>query len=150
MELGKVMWRIDGIYNADAQKVYEEMKSCPEVSAKEVLEKARDESTELHKCFEWDDRAAAEKYRLHQASNIIRFIIEKPTGENTEDGHGKRVFQISSERGVYQEKEYFVKNASESDKLLARALEELESFKRRYSSLKDQLMPVFDAIDSMI
>jgi hypothetical protein len=39
--------------------------------------------SELHPCFEWDDRIAGEKYRLEQAGHIIRSlkitIVERET-----------------------------------------------------------------------
>ena len=62
----KVMWRVDGFFKADAQKCYEEMGDS-DISPEEVLEKAKDKNSELHKCFEWDDTVAANKYRLQQA-----------------------------------------------------------------------------------
>ena len=49
-------WKITGIFNADAQKVAEEInKIGDEVTPDQIVEAARDESTELHKCFEWDE-----------------------------------------------------------------------------------------------
>ncbi len=36
-----------------------------------VVEAARDESSPLHKHFEWDDGEAAEQYRLYQARKLI-------------------------------------------------------------------------------
>ena len=39
-----------------------------------VLEYARDPKTTLHKHFTWDDTEAAEKWRLHQAEDIIRHV----------------------------------------------------------------------------
>lgn len=46
-----VTWRIQGYYKADAQKIAEEI-GFGEFTPMEVLEKAKDETTELHKCFE--------------------------------------------------------------------------------------------------
>lgn len=63
-------WKIKGIYKADAQKVADEIGE-KSITPQEVLEKARDENSELHKCFEWDNDIAAEKYRLEQARKII-------------------------------------------------------------------------------
>lgn len=37
-----------------------------------VVEYARDQTTELHNRFEWDDTIAAEQYRLNQARRVIR------------------------------------------------------------------------------
>jgi len=48
-----------------------------------VVERARPESSPLHDCFEWDDDAAAEQYRLDQARRLIRMqveVIKSPTG----------------------------------------------------------------------
>ena len=50
---------------ADAQLVADEIMSIGDAATpQQIVEKARDEATELHKCFTWDDRIAAEKYRL--------------------------------------------------------------------------------------
>ena len=52
----------ESIYKADANKVYEEIQSLGEKCSKEdIVNKARDEHTELHQCFEWDDTRAAEQ-----------------------------------------------------------------------------------------
>ena len=69
-------WKIKGIYKADAQKVADEIGEG-KVTPQEVLEKARDKNSELHKCFEWDDGIAAEKYRLSQAGGILRTLVIK-------------------------------------------------------------------------
>jgi len=62
-------WKIKGIYKADAQKIADEI-GDNKISPQELLEKARNEDSELHKCFEWDDSVAAEKYRLIQARQM--------------------------------------------------------------------------------
>lgn len=51
----------DGLYKADAQKVAEEILSIGEsATPAQIVDRAKDESAELHKCFEWDDTAAAQ------------------------------------------------------------------------------------------
>lgn len=40
----------------------------------DVVDIARDESSPLHRYFEWDDDAAAEAYRLVQAAELIRRV----------------------------------------------------------------------------
>ena len=42
----------------------------------DVVEFARDETTELHKHFEWNDSDAAHQYRLSQARRIIRVSVK--------------------------------------------------------------------------
>lgn len=57
-------------FKADATKCASEiMEICDQMESatpQQILEKARDESTELHKCFTWDDSIAAEKYRINR------------------------------------------------------------------------------------
>lgn len=39
-----------------------------------VVDEARPEGSPIHAAFEWDDSAAGEKYRVHQARNLIRAV----------------------------------------------------------------------------
>lgn len=137
-----VSWRVNGIFNADANKCYQETLSLEQVTPKTVLEIARDENSELHKCFEWDNDLAAEKYRTIQAGNVIRmlYIVQKD-----EDTPPVRVLSRTSDT-VYQPTRTFVKNQREYDDLLKRALSELESFRKKYKTLSE-LEQVFEQID---
>lgn len=139
-----VKWKISGLYKADAQKVYEEI-GDKSVSPEEVLNKARNEKSELHKCFEWNDGVAAEKYRLQQARMIINLLVIKT--ENKDD-EPIRVFQISSEKNVYQPTRFFIQNPDEYQILLRRAKGELQAIRNRYKTLSE-LEAVFDAIDNL-
>ena len=138
-------WRIKGIFNADAQKVAEEI-GDKKFNYKEIVEKARDENTELHKCFEWDNDIAAEKYRLEQAKNIVRMLVftQKDNKEQP-----LRVFQITQEKNVYQPTKMFIKNKDEYNSLLDRALRELDAFRKRYHTLSE-LEEVLEAIENTI
>lgn len=138
----KVEWRIDGIYKADAQKVADEIGN-ERISPAEVLEKARDVNSELHKCFEWNDSIAAEKYRLQQARGILINLVYKEKESNAEP---VRTFQITSQRNVYQPTVSFLVQEDEYQNLLKRAKSELESFKKRYHTLSE-LQEVFEAIE---
>ena len=65
-----------GLFHADAQKVANEIAEIGEsATPREILEKGRDPKTELHKCFEWDDTVAAEKYRIQQARQIVCCLV---------------------------------------------------------------------------
>ena len=138
----EVKWRIDGIYKADAQKVADEIGN-DRISPAEVLEKARDVNSELHKCFEWNDSIAAEKYRLQQARGILINLVYKEKESNAEP---VRTFQITSQRNVYQPTVSFLVQEDEYQNLLKRAKSELESFKKRYHTLSE-LQEVFEAIE---
>ena len=137
-------WKIKGIYKADAQKVADEI-GDGKVTPQEVLEKARDENSELHKCFEWDDSIAAEKYRLQQARQIIINLVYAP---KTEEVQPVRCFQITTERCTYQQTKMFLVQEDEYQSLLKRAKSELENFKAKYKTLSE-LEEVFNAIDAL-
>lgn len=140
--MDKVYWKVNGIFKADANKVYSEMLEIKEITPQSVLERARDKKSELHKCFEWNDNVAAEAYRKQQAGNIIRMLYVVP---REEEAPTVRVLSRTSET-VYQPTRLFVKNQNEYEDLLKRALSELESFKRKYSTLSE-LEQVFEQID---
>lgn len=137
-------WRIKGIYKADAQKVADEIGERS-ITPQEVLEKAKDENSELHKCFEWDNDVAAEKYRLEQARKIIINLVYVPTKKEEQK---VRCFQITSEKHVYQPTKHFLVQENEYQALLKRAKNELESFKKKYATLSE-LETVFEAIESI-
>lgn len=137
-----VKWKVDGIFKADANMCYAEMLDLENITPQAVLEKAKDENSELHKCFEWDNDVAAEKYRITQAGNIIRMLYIVPKNE---DAPPVRVLSRTSDT-VYQPTRSFVTNQNEYENLLKRALSELESFRKKYNTLSE-LEQVFEQID---
>lgn len=140
--MDKVYWKVNGIFKADANKVYSEMLEIKEITPQSVLERARDEKSELHKCFEWNDNVAAEAYRKQQAGNIIRMLYVVP---REEEAPTVRVLSRTS-KTVYQPTRLFVKNQNEYEDLLKRALSELESFRKKYETLSE-LEQIFEQID---
>lgn len=139
-------WRSGlGVFKADAQKVADEISEIgEEVTPAEILEKARNPKTELHKCFEWDDTKAAEKYRLHQARLIVCNLVIKEENKG-EEYAPIRVFHKTGQSG-YKPISLIMKNQSEYEALLARAMQELRSFKAKYHSLSEleEIMALID------
>lgn len=128
----------EAIYGkADAQKVTDEILSIgDEATPDQIIEKAKDENSELHKCFDWNDTEAAAKWRLHQARNIVGCLIirREKVEENTPE---IRVFH-KVENGVgYRPATYVFTRSDEHAKLLQRAYAELQAFKRKYSNLQE-------------
>ena len=137
-----VKWKVDGIFKADANECYREISSLEQITPKAILDFARDENSELHKCFEWDNDSAAEKYRTIQAGNVIRMLYIVPKNA---DAPPVRVLSRTSDT-VYQPTRTFVKNQNEYEDLLKRALSELESFRLKYKTLSE-LEQAFEQID---
>lgn len=132
-------WRNPGIFRADAQKVCDELYEIgEEFNPENIVSKAEDEQTELHKCFEWDNTKAAHNYRLYQARVLTSQLIFKR--EVTEDNPTPapiRVFNKTEGSSGYKVPERTFTISEEYDKLLQRALAELHAFKVKYAALKE-------------
>lgn len=147
--ISNATWRSGSRYSnkiADANKCANEIMSIDgEITRESVLEKARDENSELHKCFEWDDTIAAEKYRLVQAGEILRFIVYEED-ERPEDRPEIKVFHITERSEGYKPIKFIVKHEDEYQRLLKNAWAELRAFKRKYACL-EELREILDMID---
>ena len=129
-------WKLNGYFKADPQKVAEEIIALgDEVSPDQLVEAARDEATELHKCFDWDDQIAAEKWRKQQARQILCYLVIKEE-EPAEESVPVRVF-YKNDSGGYKQSALIFKNDDEYQKLLQAAYAELRAFKKKYSRLQE-------------
>lgn len=139
-------WKDGARFSANAELVASELLALgDEITAAEVLEYARDENTELHKCFEWDDSEAAEKYRRIQARDVIRLLVIKEDEKPTERPEIRFYYKIDNERG-YQPTQIIVRNEDTYKALLERAYSELRAFKAKYSML-EELTEIFELIN---
>lgn len=147
-----ISWKVPNLFKADAEKCYAEI-GTEDISPNSVLEKARDENTELHKCFEWDNTIAGEKYRLIQARRVIQLMVVRTVDDETKKEDKtvcpSRVFQISSEQREYKPVSFFVEHEDEHQILLKRAYREAEAFANRYRNLAE-LEDVIEAIENLI
>ena len=136
-------WKVKGLYKADPTKVHEEIEKIDEITPENIVSRARDKNSELHKCFEWDDTKAAGKYRLWQARNICAnlIIVERETEEQQ-----PRAFYVAGQNESYQPIQTILRDEDSYQKLLTRAKAELKSFKQKYSMLKE-LQQIFDLIE---
>lgn len=140
-------WKSGCRISADAQKVADEILTIGRsATTAQILDKARDEKTELHKCFDWDDAEAAEKWRLQQARHIVCNLVIKEKNETPRPE--VRVFFKTDADSGYKPTVLIMQDKDEYRKLLDRALAELNSFKVKYKTLVE-LDGVFDAIDKV-
>ena len=132
-------WRTPGIFQADPQKVCGELRELgDEFTPEDIVEKAKNKSTELHRCFEWDNDVAAEKYRLHQARLITsNLVFRKESEDKKQEPIPVRIFNKTEAMGGYKPPEKVFTQSDEYDKLLQRAMAELRQFKVKYSMLKE-------------
>lgn len=145
-----VRWAIAGQFRGNAGKCADEIASIGEsVTAKEIVEFAKDPSTELHKCFEWDDAIAAEKYREHTARVLVRSITYEHVVEDTEERVMIRIFSHDDDEKVYKQTVRMVVVDDEYEKLLRQALKELEVFTRKYQVL-NELSEIIEDINRIL
>lgn len=128
------------------------------LSARDVIDAARDPGSPLHDEFEWDDDVAAENYRLAQAGMLIRRVkltiikahpkTKKVTVEVT------RQFQANPPPAAGKERERgfdtvesMLSDPTKRAALLAMVLKEMQSYRRRYAQLSE-LADVWAAIDA--
>ena len=130
-------WKTPLFSKADAQKVADEISALgDEVKPSDIVEMARNPETESHKCFEWDDKKAAENYRLAQARNIVCNLVytEKPDDREHEP---VRLFYKPTGSAGYKQTKLIIQNQSEYERLLADCRRELERMKIKYHTLAE-------------
>ena len=148
-----VKWCVKGLFHADCEKVYDEIKELSrtnnfkDVSPKEIVHYAEQNTdSELHKCFEWDNNKAAEKWRLQQARNIVVSIVVKKESKDNKEPYNIRVIQQSTITKKYKPIEYMKED--EYDSAIREAYDYFRRGKDKYSYLQDSgLQAIISMID---
>lgn len=113
-----------------------------------VVDAARSESSPLHSSFDWNDGEAAEKWRLHQARNLIRVYVQ--VVPNEESGKETRVYvSLSTDRaqgGGYRAIGDVMSDEAMRAVLLRDAYDDMRRFRQKYGTLKE-LAGVFEAME---
>ena len=143
-------WKIGGIYKANPQVIGEEIQSLGEqFTVKDIVNKARDNNSNLHNLLEWNDEIAGEKYREIQAGDIVRNLVIVKQVDGKEENTNIRVFVSSNQRdGVYKPITSVIRVQEEYEQLLQQALRELQAFKNKYKDLSE-LHEVFEVIEEL-
>lgn len=133
-----VKWAVTGLFKGNAEICADEVASIGEaVTPKDVVNYARNPNTELHKCFEWDDAIAAEKYREHTARVLIRSFTFEHIDKETEERTPIRIFSHDSEENTYKQTTRMVIVEDKYALLLQNAKRELDAFRRKYEMLSE-------------
>lgn len=143
-----VTWKIKGLYKADADAVYSEIMALGDsFSPEQIVEAAREESTELHKCFTWDDTIAAENWRKHQARVLVAQLVVK-TETSDKEPVAVRVIASTAARNEYKPVVKLLEVEQDYADLLARATKELRAVRVKYKAVTE-LREIFEAIDEL-
>lgn len=115
-----------------------------ELTPKDVLDEARKKTSLLHSFFEWDDTAAAEAYRLSQATTLIKTVVAIYAADDRPASRTRASVISSKEQRTGQVHE--LSPSETHDAVLRRAIRELMSWRRRYEGLSE-LSTVFSVAD---
>jgi len=146
-----IEWKVKGIYKANAQTVYDEIQQIGDTyTPEQIVEKATDESTELHKCFEWDDSEAAHKYRLSQAQGIVRcLVLVNEKVEDKELRQTRAIVSTNMRENTYEPVKITIRNVDSYERLKAEALRELEAFRKKYAVI-EEIGDIIDELEAII
>ena len=119
-----------------------------------VVSESRNEEAVLHKCFEWNDDTAAEKYREGQARSLIKNLITVNIVRDEEKlvpsfVSVKIAQHEDNDSRRYVSIETAMNNSAMRDYVLQDALRELNSFRKKYRELQE-LSNIFDEIERLI
>lgn len=130
-------WKMPSLYPISAQKAGEELnriyKERGRLDAADVVEESKPKEAPLHPCFEWRDKVAAEKYREHQARNLINCVVTKKETEPGVKTEVRAFFHV--ERG-YHPTGVILQKPDFRSELIRDALRYIEIFENRLSSIE--------------
>ncbi len=173
-ESKKYSWKSGYSYKVSAETVGNVLEKIKEekgyATSDDFLEYSRDEESETHSLFEWDDAVAAEKFRHRQSAQIINQLeveivytedarsVEpmEINAENTEmrsisvnafSNIGARWSPDLTEKAKYVDTISAMRDADTRKQVLLNASKELTVFKRKYMVFKE-LALVISAINN--
>ena len=142
-------WKSASYVRGSAQaagEMCEKLAAEGRLTAKALLDANRAKDAPLHKAFEWNDRKAAEQYRLHQARHIISCLVrvDEATGKPEQV---RAYFTLDRKDPQYYSTEVILADEEKSALLEKSALSELAAFQKKYAAIREKLAPVYDAIE---
>jgi len=119
---------------------------------RDVLDRARDESSALHPFFTWDNSEAAELRRLDEARRVIVSVrVHVQTRPDTPPVQVRAFVSLARDRVAgrgYRETEVALADYDQRAELLRTALQELGALQRKYAVLSE-LAQVFAAVEQV-
>jgi hypothetical protein len=121
-----------------------EVKDKYGLTAENLLRKAQDSSSELHKHFEWDNSTAAHRFRLIQAAYIINSVSVKVEGKDTP---AFEYVTINRAR-EFKDNVEIMSNETLRKQILDRAITYANSWKETYERYNyGELKPIISSIN---
>lgn len=117
------------------------------LTTKDIVDESRDETAALHKCFEWNDEVAAEKYRQRQAGEMIRCLVSVIKHDDSDAPIAVRAIVKTDEK--YEPITVTMRSEQKTAVLLADALNDIDKFRKKYAAISE-LSGVFSAMSDFV
>lgn len=124
-------------------------KQFGEVTSKTFLDSARDEDSEMHSLFEWDDTKAAEHWRMQQASVIIASIRVNVVEEEREPIRTRAYVQHEPRQSGYISVGKALSEEDKRNKVIMQARKEASWFIEKYKAF-EELAEVIEAMNGFL
>lgn len=132
-----------------AGAVCERLEADGGLTPSRLVEESRPADAPLHNEFEWDDTAAAEKYREAQAGHIIRCIVAVKDDNEPEPTQVRAFFPVTKEApNNYVHITKILSDEDRMNNLLEQAKSEMRAFMRKYAAL-EKLRPVIEEMEKV-
>lgn len=132
---------VGAVFSVDANEVGKELELIQEeeggITSASMVDRARDESSPLHKLFEWNDKVAGEKYRLMQAGVVLGSLTIVRTDKTPETRAFVNVKGKSFGSGRFIDVDTAMADEEMRRIVLRNAYNEMESFRRKYTELSE-------------
>ena len=118
------------------------------ITPPEIVRAASPHKSPLHDYFEWDDSAAGELYRVHQARELLGHIIEVVIDAQTQEEREIKAFYnvvLPDNKTVYVTAKTVANDVYFRDQIIEKALREVKGWQERYKEYKE-LGLIFGAI----
>lgn len=140
---GKVRAKIYGKHLAKLQTKVKIL--TPEI----IMNDARSKDSPIHDYFDWNDKTASEKYRLHSARSLLNHIKVKITHDDESEDEIRKFHHIkiksSETQSGYVSVENVIKSEDYYSQIIKQALMEIQSWKEKYYRYQ-KLRPIIIAI----
>ena len=143
-------YKITGKMNKKVINEILEVKKKKGLTAKSVVEKAKNKTSAMHKLFEWDNTKAGEAWRIQQARvliNEVKIIVENKEYYAFENVN----VALDTKDSTFSRNEYFHRNEIISNNALRqqmvdRAYNYVKYWREQYKQY-NEFGPIFEGID---
>lgn len=105
------------------------------VDAEDLVDLSKDPKAITHRYFDWDNKSAAHRWRIHQAQRYIKAIVVSVEGEDTPAFH--HVYLKDEDKTSYVRVDECLKNDDLWQQVIQEALRQAESWSARYQRYEE-------------